>query len=123
MKPSSPDHSPAAFGSGNGLVLLSTHKSRDPLAGSRVSLQAKGWWCWNNLCRVVLIKVWFQMAMVLCAMGWWLVNRDTASTVATVVIILVLSSWMMSRERIRRSLAGELASSRLGGRMDDDWCA
>lgn len=54
-------------------------------------------------------------------MGWWLWHRDNPSTMATVAIILVLSSWMMSRERIRRSLAGEHASSRLGGRVDDDW--
>ena len=48
-------------------------------------------------------------------------RRDSPSTLATVSIILVLSSWMMSRERIRRSLAGDLASSSLGGRVDDDW--
>ena len=54
-------------------------------------------------------------------MGWWLMRRDSPSTLAAVAITLVLSSWMMSRERIRRSLAGDHASSRLGGRVDEDW--
>ena len=61
------------------------------------------------------------MAVVLSAIGWWLLKRDSPSTLAAVSITLVLSSWMMSRERIRRSLAGDHASSRLGGRVDDDW--
>ena len=62
----------------------------------------------------------FQLAVVLSVIGWWLLSRDSASTVAAVAITLILSSWMMSRDRIRRSLAGDQASSRPGGRVDDD---
>jgi len=61
------------------------------------------------------------MAVVLSATGWWLLRRDGPFTLATVSITLVLSSWMMSRERIRRSLAADHATSSLGGRVDDDW--
>jgi hypothetical protein len=104
-----------------GLVLLTTHKSREHYANFKVPIRAKCWWCWQNFCRLVLIKVWFQLAVVLSAVGWWMLRRDSPSTLAAVAIILALSSWMMSRERIRRSLAGDNAQSGLGGRVDDDW--
>jgi len=104
-----------------GLSSLTVPQCAVRAAGIKISLRARCLWCWNNLCRLLLIKVWFQLGVVLSVMGWWLLRRDSPSTLATVAITLVLSSWMMSRERIRRSLAGDNASSRLGGRVDDDW--
>jgi hypothetical protein len=120
MTQQSPDPH-AAFAKPAGLVLLRTHKSRKHYAYSKVPIRAKCWWCWHNFCRLFLIKVWFQLAVVLTAMSWWLLRRDSPSTLATVSITLVLSSWMMSRERMRRSLAGDKAHWGLGGRVDDDW--
>ena len=117
----SADQSAAPFGKRSGLALLTAHHSHDHPTRPKISIRAKCWWCWHNLCRLVLIKVWFQLAVVLAAMGWWLLRRDGPATLAAVSITLVLSSWMMSRERIRRSLAGDNAQSGLGGRVDDDW--
>ena len=110
-----------SFGKPGDLPVLAVPPSAERPARRHISLRARCWWCWNNLCRLFLIKVWFQLAVVLTVMGWWLMRRDSPSTLAAVAITLVLSSWMMSRERIRRSLAGDHASSRLGGRVDDDW--
>ena len=115
------DHSAPAFGQHHGLAPLPTGQKAGHSARNKVPLRAACWLGWQNLCRLFLIKVWFQAAVVLSVTGWWLWNRDSASTVATVSITLVLSSWMMSRERIRRSLVSERTSSGLGGRMDDDW--
>ena len=115
------EHSAMSYGKPGHLEPSALPQSAGLPARRKVSHRARCWWCWNNLCRLFLIKVWFQLAVVLSVMGWWLMRRDSPSTLAAVAITLVLSSWMMSRERIRRSLAGDHASSRLGGRVDDDW--
>jgi hypothetical protein len=78
----------------------------------RVSLSSRCRCCWQNLCRLLLTRTWLHGGLVLGALGWWLWQRDAPSTVSAVSVILVLSSWMMNRERIRRALAG---------RADDDW--
>ena len=98
-----------------------TTTTPDCAARPKVPLGALCQCGWNNLCRLFLMKVWMQTALGLGAMGWWLSRRDSAATFATVVITLVLSSWMMSRERIRRSLAGERSPSGLGGKVNNDW--
>ena len=95
--------------------------SRRRTSRINVSLPARFRWCRQNLCRLLLIKVWFQMALVLAALGWRVQRNDSPSTVAAVSVTLVLSSWMMSRERIRHSFAGDKFLWGFGGRVDDDW--
>ena len=68
-----------------------------------------------------MLKVWFQGGVGLVAVGWWLWQRDLHATLGAVVVLLVLSLWSMSRERIRRNLTGDRAESGLAGRADDDW--
>src|SRR6188768_2830067 len=80
--------------------------SRGRTSRIKVSLPVRLRWCRQNVYRLVLIKVWFQLALVLATVGWWVWRNDAPSTVAAVSVILVLSSWMMSRERIRHSFAG-----------------
>jgi hypothetical protein len=121
MTPQSTNQADAVFGKDTGLILLSTRRSRAHAAQRGVPLKAKCRCCWQNLCRLILTKVWFQLAAVVSAAGWWLLKRDSPSTLAAVAIILVLGSWMMSRERIRRNFGGDKASWGLGGRIEDDW--
>src|SRR5688572_25630000 len=121
MSHPSPDPAAPAFGKRTSLAFVPARQFTHHAAHPKTPFRTKCLWCWHNLCRLVLIKVWFQLAGVLSVMWWWLLRRDIPSTLATVSITLVLSTWMMSRERIRRSLAGDHVSPGLGGKMDDDW--
>ena len=98
-----------------------TTQSLTRTPSEKVTLLTKFSWCWENLCRLLLIKVWVQMTIVLCIAGWWLMHRDSSSTLSTVAITLVLGSWMMNRERIRNSLAGETTRPGWSCRVVDDW--
>jgi len=87
----------------------------------RVSLRAKVRWGWQNLCRLFLTKPGFQVALVLAITGWWLPRRDIPATLAAISLIMILSTWLMNRERIRRHLAADHPARHAGSRPEDDW--
>jgi hypothetical protein len=88
---------------------------------SRVSLRVRVRWGWQNLCRLLLTKPGFQVALVLAITGWWFPRRDIPATLAAISLIMILSTWMMHRERIRRHLAADKSGWQCGSRPEDDW--
>ncbi len=91
------------------------------LPPSKHTIRTRWRWFWQNLGRLFLIKVWFQCALVLAVIAWWLQGRNPASTLCAALLIMVVSSWMMNRERIRRHLSGDSTGKGRAGRAEDDW--